>query len=612
MQTAALRVGSPAVDTFDCTYTDAGGTAQTLATDARGATSLRPQPTGAGSKCDSGSFESHGFTLGVAATNPGTPQSALIGTGFTNPLVAQLTANDPGVPVNGVSLTFAAPGSGASATLNPANGVATTDTNGKAQVTATANGTGGGPYNVTAAPTAATAGVTGTASFALTNTLPTVTLTGMAPTTVEGGNLGFTVTLSPAVNATVTVPVTFGGTAAQGTNYSGAPSNVTFNAGVTSQTITLATVDNTTDDPTLTVTLTLGTPTNATLGAITTLTGTITDNDPGTARPDGPYTVVAGTTLTVPAATGVLANDTYFTDAATPTLTVSTAASHGMVTLHNDGSFTYTPTTGYSGADSFRYTIGESDGTTSNAATVSLTITAPPVAVTDTYTVVAGQTLAVPAPGVLANDALGNPAATVAITTQPAHNGTTLSVAFDGSFTYIPVSSYIGSDSFTYTLTNSVGTSVGTVNITVTGTAPTTVAHSYTVGPNSTLMVTAANGVLSGTTPGNPAPTLTNTQPAHGSLSLSVDGSFTYNPTRYYVGADSFTYTLTNGAGMNTSTVSLTVNGTPPVAMNDGPYNTPANTMLPVGEDRGCCAMTRRAFPPRLPRRWRRSPRMAV
>ena len=46
---------------------------------------------------------------------------------------------------------------------------------------------------------------------------------------------------------------------------------------------------------------------------------------------------------------------------------------HGTLTLNANGSFTYTPTTGYSGADSFTYKAN--DGTAdSNVATVSLTI----------------------------------------------------------------------------------------------------------------------------------------------------------------------------------------------------------------------------------------------
>ncbi len=50
------------------------------------------------------------------------------------------------------------------------------------------------------------------------------------------------------------------------------------------------------------------------------------------------------------------------------------------------------------------------------------------------------------------------------------------------------------------------------------------------------------------------------TGPAHGTLSLNGDGSFTYTPATNFVGTDSFTYNDTDGlATSNTATVTLTV-----------------------------------------------------
>ena len=86
------------------------------------------------------------------------------------------------------------------------------------------------------------------------------------------------------------------------------------------------------------------------------------------------YSTAQNTAL-VQAAPGVLANDT---DADTDPLTAVLDANvtHGSLTLNANGSFTYTPTTGYSGPDSFTYHAH--DGTAnSNVVTVSLTVTAP-------------------------------------------------------------------------------------------------------------------------------------------------------------------------------------------------------------------------------------------
>jgi hypothetical protein len=104
-------------------------------------------------------------TAGAAASvtaTAGTPQSAVINTGFASPL--QVTVKDPGGnPVAGVTVNFAVPGSGAGATLSAASAV--TNGSGVASVTATANATAGS-YNVTAS----VVGVVTPATFSLTNT----------------------------------------------------------------------------------------------------------------------------------------------------------------------------------------------------------------------------------------------------------------------------------------------------------------------------------------------------------------------------------------------------------------------------------------------------------
>ncbi len=82
-------------------------------------------------------------TLAAAS---GTPQSATVGEAFANPLVVHVTDAE-GNAVAGASVSFAAPSSGASATLSSSN--ATTDANGDASVSATANTIAGG-YAVTA------------------------------------------------------------------------------------------------------------------------------------------------------------------------------------------------------------------------------------------------------------------------------------------------------------------------------------------------------------------------------------------------------------------------------------------------------------------------------
>ena len=125
--TIALLFGSPAIN--------AGTSTGAPATDARG--------KGRVGGVDIGAFESQGFTLTIAGGNN---QQAAVNAAFAQPLVVGVAANDPGVPVDGISVTFTAPGSGAGATIA---GSPATVTGGTASVTATANGTAG-PFQVTA------------------------------------------------------------------------------------------------------------------------------------------------------------------------------------------------------------------------------------------------------------------------------------------------------------------------------------------------------------------------------------------------------------------------------------------------------------------------------
>jgi len=78
-----------------------------------------------------------------------------------------------------------------------------------------------------------------------------------------------------------------------------------------------------------------------------------------------------GTGTALSSSRSVLANDQGVSSGATANL-VQTAA-HGTLTLIGDGTFSYTPDSGYTGIDSFRYSV--SDGSeTSNTVTVSLAV----------------------------------------------------------------------------------------------------------------------------------------------------------------------------------------------------------------------------------------------
>ena len=96
-------------------------------------------------------------------------------------------------------------------------------------------------------------------------------------------DMTFTVTLSGESGRDVTVPYTLGGTAKAGDDYTDPTiKSVTIDAGKTSADIVIAVKGDEVDEPNETVTVTLGTPTNATVSTVEgagDASGTITDDD---------------------------------------------------------------------------------------------------------------------------------------------------------------------------------------------------------------------------------------------------------------------------------------------------------------------------------------------
>jgi len=160
----------------------------------------------------------------------------------------------------------------------------------------------------------------------------------------------------------------------------------------------------------------------------------------------------------------VLANDNFAPDVGeTLAIQAFTQGTHGTV-ASDSGNLKYTPTAGYSGTDSFTYTINDGNGGTATA-TVNVLVNAPPVSVNDLVNVGVDSTVLV---DVLGNDTTGTDSGeTLSIQsfTQPANGVVVLE---SGQLRYTPNNGYSGPDEFTYTVAdNHGGTAVGTVGVTV-------------------------------------------------------------------------------------------------------------------------------------------------
>jgi Ca2+-binding RTX toxin-like protein len=133
--------------------------------------------------------------------------------------------------------------------------------------------------NPTNGATITTATATGTITD---DDLPSLNLSPNGQTVVEGlispQNLSYTVSLSSSSTQTVTVQYsTANGTALAGSDYTTTTGTLTFNPGVTTQTITIPILNDSVNEANETFTVTLTSPTNATLGGTATVTSTITD-----------------------------------------------------------------------------------------------------------------------------------------------------------------------------------------------------------------------------------------------------------------------------------------------------------------------------------------------
>ena len=309
------------------------------------------------------------------------------------------------------------------------------------------------------------------------------------------------------------------------------------------------------------------------------------------------YTINQGATLTV-AAPGVLVNDAN-PSGGPVTAALASGPAHGTLTLNADGSFAYDPRPDFSGADSFTYRM-RSGAVLSNAATVTITVRPRPVANPDVYTADQNTALTVPvATGVLANDVSGIGATlSAALRSGPAHGTVTLNA--DGSLTYTPQAAFAGTDTFTYTATDSAGTSApATVTVTVVApplSPPVAANDAYSVDQDTVLTVNAATGVLANDVSQSPALLTARVLigPAHGTLILNADGSFTYTPTADYTGPDEFLYQAVDPNGTAPAAVVINVRPAapvlnPPVANPDA-YAVDQDTVLTVDAATGVLA----------------------
>jgi hypothetical protein len=231
------------------------------------------------------------------------------------------------------------------------------------------------------------------------------------------------------------------------------------------------------------------------------------------------------------------------------------------------GTFVYTPTAGFSGTDTFTYTVSD-DSTTAGQQPIAGFI-ADDATGTVTINVLSQSLQAQDVSATVLPNSQGNLINVVASTSDPAqfpvalssigqpqHGTTSIS---NGMVVYTPASNYAGPDSFAYTVSDGHGgQAVASVAVNVVSQNPSANTDTVQIPGNSSN--NAIDVLANDTDPGHfPLTVISATTPAHGTAIVSSTGVL-YTPKPGYSGPDTFTYKASDGhGGTATGTVDITV-----------------------------------------------------
>ena len=173
-----------------------------------------------------------------------------------------------------------------------------------------------------------------------------------------------------------------------------------------------------------------------------------------------------------------------------------------------------------------------------------------------------------------------NDAFKVFVVGQPSYGTVTMTDSATGAFVYTPNANWSGDDQIAFKAVDVWGdTSTIFTNARITvnpvNDKPVAEDDAYTTPEKQTLSVNAARGLRNNDYDVDVGDTLTVaklTDPAHGSVTVNTDGSFTYVPEADWSGTVTFRYYVADKAGLRdtaTATIVVTPINHPPVAVDD-------------------------------------------
>ncbi|MEN8785645.1 MAG: Ig-like domain-containing protein [Akkermansiaceae bacterium] len=195
--------------------------------------------------------------------------------------------------------------------------------------------------------------------------------------------------------------------------------------------------------------------------------------------------------------------------------------------------------------------------------------------------------------GITANDTDPENDRLVAQLLTGPQNGT-LDFNSDGTFLYLPAVNYEGTDSFIYRVTDGEFFSPpATVNLNMLSGPndfPVTTSDTYSAVEDTPLSTPTASGILRNDSDpeGSNLSAIIEGLPSNGTVSLAVDGSFTYTPSLNFFGSDSFTYRANDGTDSSrpeTVTLNIAPRNDPPVGLTENYLTAPVTPLTVTARD---------------------------
>jgi CshA-type fibril repeat protein len=332
---------------------------------------------------------------------------------------------------------------------------------------------------------------------------------------------------------------------------------------------------------------------------------------------------VAITNEDIPVTLNVINNDTDVdgtVSAATVDLNTTTAGiqntasnSSGSWSVNGSGIVTYTPTANYNGTATLNYKVNDNDSLTSNAATISITVTPvndPPVASASSVTATENSNYVFSGSNFNYTDLESDSSVSITIASLPSlgtltyngdvvYLGQTISVANLSNLLFTPLQNEYGTayTNFTFKVNDaSLGTVMGTMTINVNHVAGPPIAVNNTASTDQDTAVSfniLTNDINSDGTIVTDSVDLdsfttgqqTTYTTGEGVYSVASDGVLTFTPTTGYYGTTTpMTYTVMNSVSSsvsNEATIIITVIPTgAPIAVNDTTATTSINTPI--------------------------------